>query len=117
MTPAEVEAEQLAAAWIVEAVENANPDPEGISDAYSDALDSLIFNDPSRAWLVIKAISRSNLAPEVEASFGMGPLSSFIFHNGLDCRREIRALWDESPRFKEQYKNVVFDDLAAQILN
>lgn len=117
MTAARVEVEQFAAAWVIEAVANGNPGPDGIDDTYSAALDSLIFNDPSQAWLVIKTISRLDLTPDVEASFGMGPLSSFIYHNGLDCRRDIRSFWDESPQFKEQYKNVVFDSLAAQILN
>jgi hypothetical protein len=107
----------IAEAWIAERLANlAVAQGEPIEVEYTDLLYGLIFEQPSLAWEVLKKISSDPLADPVDDVFGIGPLSSFIFGCGLDFREEIHGFWKLNYRFRQQYKMVVFRDIAEAII-
>jgi hypothetical protein len=103
--------------WIAEAIANqAVRAGEPVDSEYSSILDSLMFDNPASAWAALQAISQDGRIDSVGDVFGMGPLSSFIFHHGTDFREAIRNFWKTDQRFREHYKMVVFCDLAEAII-
>jgi hypothetical protein len=107
----------IADRWIAEAIANkAMSEGEAIDCKYSSILDSLMFDEPTAGWMVIRMISQDVGVDPVDDIFGMGPLSSFVFHHGLDFRKAIHEVWKANQRFREQYKMVVFRDLAEAII-
>ncbi|AMU93606.1 hypothetical protein AOA14_03170 [Sphingopyxis terrae subsp. terrae NBRC 15098] len=109
--------EAIAEAWIAERLANLTvAQGEPIEVEYTDLLDGLIFAQPSMAWEALKNISRDERVDPVDDVFGMGPLSSFIFQCGVDFREEIHDFWKLNYRFREQYKMVVFRDIAEAII-
>jgi len=107
----------IADRWIAEAIANkAVPEGEAIDCEYSSILDLLMFDEPTAGWMVIKMISQDCGVDPVDDVFGMGPLSSFVFHHGVDFRKAIHKVWKVDQRFREHYKMVVFRDLAEAII-
>ncbi len=107
----------IANGWITEAIENqAEPTGELVASDYASILDSLMFDDPASGWAALQAISQDRRVNSIDDVFGMGPLSSFIFHHGTDFREAIHDFWKADKRFRGQYKMVVFSDLAEAII-
>ena len=108
----------VAYGWITEAIANqAVEKGEAIDSEFSLILDALMSDAPAKGWAVLKAISQDRRVSAVDDVFGMGPLSSFILHHGLDFRKAIHEFWDMHQGFQEQYKMVVFCDLAEAIIS
>lgn len=104
--------------WIAEAIANqAVPAGEPVNSEYCSMLDSLMFDDPESGWAALQAISQDGRVDSVDDVFGMGPLSSFIFHHGTDFREAIHDFWKTDQRFRDQYKMIVFGDLAEAIIS
>ena len=108
----------VADGWISEAIANqAVKEGEALHDEYSEMLDALMFKETATGWAVLKAISQHRRVSTVDDVFGMGPLSSFIFHHGMDFRKAIQDSWRLNQGFQEHYKMVVFSDLAEAIIS
>lgn len=107
----------IAKAWIAESLANLTIAlGEPIEVEYADLLDWLIFSQPSVAWEVLKNISRDQRVDPVDDVFGIGPLSSFILRCGTEFHENIHDFWKLDYRFREQYKMVVFTDIAEAII-
>ncbi len=108
----------VADGWITEAIANqAVEKGEAIDCEFSWMLDALMSEEPATGWAVLKAISGNHRVAAVDDVFGMGPLSSFIFHHGMDFRKAIYDFWSTHHAFQEQYKMVVFGDIAEAIIS
>ncbi len=109
--PPDIEA--IADGWIKEALANKKcSEVDGRDLKYFLEISDLIGRDPPTAWAILKSISEDYRVDKIDDDFGMGILSSFVFHHGVEFRYEIRDFWKLSYRFRQHYKMVIFCDLA-----
>lgn len=108
---------EIADGWIAEISENDGVvDPNRTFDI-AFVLDDCIYSDPTRAWLIIKRISQTNMSSWAEANFSAGPLTDFISRHGGSFAEQIRTHCRDHPRFSDQLLGVVFQDDVNEILH
>jgi hypothetical protein len=112
-----LDTDAIAEAWIAERLVNLSVARGEPTEAEcTDLLDGLIFAQSSAAWEVLKKISLDQRVDPVDDVFGMGPLSTFVLRSGAEFREKIHDFWKLNYRFREQYKMVVFRDIAEAII-
>lgn len=107
---------EIAEGWISDmSIDEGIIDPDRESFFY-DTLDGYIYSNPSRSWDIIKEISKRKLPPWIIENFSAGPLSSFVYRNGIDFKSEIKKFYKENKNFRDCYGGVIFTKQAMFLL-